>query len=211
MPASPFFFAQEQQDLPTPATIIERDITQASSLSLSALQKNAENHFFLSSGEIGIAFVKSFFCALLKKAGLDQSSLLQNRCSKFVCLMIDGLLVVAFSWLCASLFGYSFLFSLLMESTNHALRRTNNARWIIASSPAFYAPGIILGWMNNANRTSDGHLMWRYLEHGFRSGVSGAGGLMGWLLANQLGPNKVDPKTYFKKLHQDCIEYIQRK
>lgn len=211
MPTSHFFFEQKQRDLLTPATVMQRDIAQTSPISLSALQNKVENPFFFSPGELGVVFIKSFFCAFLKKTGLDQSSVVQNRCSQFTCFLIDVLLVLAFSWLCASLFGYSFLFSLAMESTNHILRRTNNAHWIIASSPAFYAPGIILGWMNNANRTSDNHMVWRYMEHGFRSSVSGLGGLMGWLLANQLGPKKIDPKIYFKKLHQDCIEYMKRK
>ncbi len=203
MPASPFFFEQNHQDLQIPA------LTHSSLVSSNALLNTPANQFFFSTGEFGIVFIKSFFCALLKKTGLDQSDILQNRCSQITCLMIDVLLVLAFSWLCASLFGYSFLFSMAMESTNHILRRTDNARWIIASSPAFYAPGIILGWMNNANRTSDSHMMWRYIEHGLRSGVSGVGGLMGFLLANWLGPKEIDPKTYFKKLHQDCIGYMK--
>ncbi|GEM_PF-6764756 len=200
MPAGPFFFES-----------VQREMMQVPLVESSTLLSGTENQFFLSTSEFGIVFIKSFFCALLKKAGLDQASLLQRRCAQFTCLMIDALLVLAFSWLCASLFGYSLLFSLAMETTNHVLRRTDNARWIIASSPAFYAPGIILGWMNNTNRTTDDHMMWRYMEHGLRSSVSGVGGLMGFLLANWVGPNKIDPKTYFKKLQQDCIEYMSGK
>lgn len=200
MPADPSFFES-----------VQREMIPLSLTSSSAIQNNAENQFFFSASEFGMVFIKSFFCALLKKAGLDQASLLQNRSSQFTCFMIDASLVLAFSFLCASLFGYSLLFSLAMETTNHVLRRTDNARWIIASSPAFYAPGIILGWMNNANRASDENMMRRYAEHGLRSSVSGVGGLMGFLLANWLGPKKTNPKTYFNQLHHDCIEYMKGK
>jgi hypothetical protein len=162
-----------------------------------------------SGSELGVVFIKSFFCALLKKIGLDQVNVLQQRCSLMSAFIIDVLLVMTFAWLCTTLFGYSFLFFLAVESTNHILRRTDHASWTMLASPAFYAPGVVLGWVNNLNRAQHDDLMQRYVAHSMRSGMSGLGGLIGWMLANHFGPRRIDVIDYLKKLYEERIGYKQ--
>lgn len=148
---------------------------------------------FFTSGEFAIVFEKSFVCALLKKMGLDSVNALVARENSWAQrVAMEMVLILSFTWLCAALFGYSFVFSLSMETTNYLLRKTGNERLTRLSGVAFYAPEVVFNWFYNPNRvtTTAAELVVR----GTKSAISCCGASFGWYVGGYLSSKKTNCK-----------------
>jgi hypothetical protein len=165
-------------------------------------------NFQFNVDELAIAFSKSFLTAFLKKSSIDElNQYLQIEKSFIKKTIFEVIMILSFSILCAQFFGYSFFFSLAMESTNHILRRTGNAHWTMLSSPAFYAPGIIINMINREKSASTSII--ELTERLMRSSASGLGGLLGWFLAVIFTPGPHVKNAQKEKVDASSIKKLQ--
>lgn len=149
-------------------------------------------NFFISD-EFAMAFIKSFVCALLKKMGLDSVNAAVARENSWEGrVAIEMVLILSFTWLCAALFGYSFVFSLSMETTNYLLRKTGNERLMRFSGVAFYAPEVVFNWFYNPKQATATAA--ELVVRGTKSAVSCCGASFGWYLGGYLSDRKTNRK-----------------